>query len=124
MGNRHTVTDRRRTDPFPFLENAENFLSVQVIVLGGQPSRKLDQRCVLFAAGEIGDDAVNANKIDNLHALFLMRLSWVCSSGSRSDARSWPLVWHKVGAVMAKPNRNWLSVIARGSPFDYLRTKW
>ena len=35
MGYRHTIPDRRRTDPFPFLKHGETLFLLSVLVLGG-----------------------------------------------------------------------------------------
>src|ERR1043165_7051735 len=71
MRDRHTVANCRGADPFPLLQNAKNLLSVQVIVLIGQPGSKFFERGIFLAADKCRNDGLNVDKIDDLHTVSL-----------------------------------------------------
>src|SRR5688572_2668884 len=75
--DRHAFADCSCADSLPFRENLKNFFFIKRRITGGQLAGHLLKDRTFVAAGEVWNDCFPRQKIRDLHAYVLRRLSLV-----------------------------------------------
>src|SRR5258706_330717 len=71
--NRHSFADRSSTNPFPFEQNVEHFLSLEAWITHRNPLGQFLHDSVLLVVGEGGNYRFDAQKIGDFHDFALLR---------------------------------------------------